>query len=231
MNLENSQPDPNNPPAVPAPAPKPAPVAPPKPVVTPEQVKASQAIVAEPINRTIADAAKPAGSEAAAPDLESMDRRAFIKWLTVGWVAFIAAIGGYGAMFLRFMFPNVLFEPKQSFRAGFPDEYPIGEVSERWKDKYGVWVARDNEKIYVLSTVCTHLGCTPNWLGPESKFKCPCHGSGFYKTGINFEGPAPRPLERFKIYLADDGQIIIDKTKKFQQEKGEWNDPESYLVV
>ncbi|OGX06144.1 MAG: Rieske (2Fe-2S) protein [Omnitrophica WOR_2 bacterium GWA2_47_8] len=160
-----------------------------------------------------------------------MDRRTFIKWMTLGWAAFAAVLGGYGAMMMRFMFPNVLFEPKQSFRAGYPDEYPIGEVSERFKDKHAVWIVRDSEKIYALSTVCTHLGCTPNWLGNEGKFKCPCHGSGFYKTGINFEGPAPRPLERFKISLGDDGQIVIDKTKKFQQEKGEWNDPDSYLIV
>ena len=85
------------------------------------------------------------------------------------------------------------------------------------------------EGIYALSTVCTHLGCTPNWLSAENKFKCPCHGSGFYKTGINFEGPAPRPLERYRISLAEDGQILIDKSKKFQQEKGEWNNPESFL--
>ena len=80
-------------------------------------------------------------------------------------------------------------------------------------------------------TVCTHLGCTPNWLSGEQKFKCPCHGSGFRKTGINFEGPAPRPLERFRVTLADDGQILVDKTRKYQWEKGEWNDPESFLAV
>lgn len=163
--------------------------------------------------------------------LESMDRRTFIKWLTIGWAAFAAILAGYGIMVVRYLFPNVLFEPKQTFRAGFPDEYEIGQVSERFKERYATWIARDSEKIYALSTVCTHLGCTPNWLENESKFKCPCHGSGFYKTGINFEGPAPRPLERFKIALGDDGQIIVDKTKKFQQEKGEWNDPESYLIV
>lgn len=39
------------------------------------------------------------------------------------------------------------------------------------------------------------------------------------KTGINFEGPAPRPLERYRIFLADDGEIVVDKTKKFQQEE------------
>ena len=160
-----------------------------------------------------------------------MDRRSFIKWSAVGWTAFAAVVGGYATAAMRYMFPNVLFEPVQSFRAGFPDEYALGEVSERWKNKYGVWIVRDTEKIYALSTVCTHLGCTPNWLPSDNKFKCPCHGSGFYKTGINFEGPAPRPLERFKITLADDGQIVVDKTRKFQQEKGEWNDSESFLVV
>ena len=50
-------------------------------------------------------------------------------------------------------------------------------------------------------------------------------------SGIHFEGPAPRPLERFKIVLAEDGQIIVDKSKKFQQEKGEWDNPESLLKV
>ena len=161
----------------------------------------------------------------------AMDRRSFIKWLSFGWVAFAGVMGGYGTMVARYLFPNVLFEPKQTFRAGLPDDYTVGEVSERFKDQYGTWIVRDSEKIYALSTVCTHLGCTPNWMQNEAKFKCPCHGSGFYKTGINFEGPAPRPLERFKIYLADDGEIIVDKTKKFQQEKGEWSDAESFILA
>ena len=86
-------------------------------------------------------------------------------------------------------------------------------------------------QIYALRTVCTHLGCTPNWLEGEQKFKCPCHGSGFYKDGINFEGPAPRPLERYAIRLADDGQIEIDKSKIFQEEIGQWTDPASFVPV
>ena len=160
-----------------------------------------------------------------------MDRRSFLKWLTVGWAAFAAIVAGYGTLVMRFMFPNVLFEPKQSFEAGHIDDYTVGEVSERFKERFGVWIVRDAEKIFALSTVCTHLGCTPNWLPNEAKYKCPCHGSGFYKNGINFEGPAPRPLERFRISLSDDGTIIVDKTRKFQQEKGEWNSPESFLTI
>ena len=164
-------------------------------------------------------------------DQDSVDRRSFIKWFVIGWSAFAAIVAGYGTLVMRFLFPNVLFEPVQTFRAGVPDDYELGQVSERFKDQYGVWIVRSEDKIYALSTVCTHLGCTPNWQASESKFKCPCHGSGFYKTGVNFEGPAPRPLERFKIALSDDGEILVDKTQKFQEEKGEWSDPDSYIVV
>ncbi len=107
----------------------------------------------------------------------------------------------------------------------------VGQVDERFKQRFAVWLVRDAEGIYALSTVCTHLGCTPNWLEAEQKFKCPCHGSGYYKSGVNFEGPTPRPLERFTISLADDGQILVDKSRKFQQEKGEWSNPASFLKL
>jgi cytochrome b6-f complex iron-sulfur subunit len=80
-----------------------------------------------------------------------------------------------------------------------------------------------------LSVTCTHLGCTPNYLSAENKFKCPCHGSGFRITGVNFEGPAPRPLERTRIVLAEDGQILVDKSRHFQRELGQWTDPEAFL--
>ena len=161
----------------------------------------------------------------------SVDRKGFLGWMTVGWIAFSAATGGFFTMMIRFLFPNVLFEPPQSFKIGFPDDFTIDMVDIRFKKKYAVWIVRNESGIYALSTVCTHLGCTPNWLKTEQKFKCPCHGSGFRKTGINFEGPAPRPLERFKVYRAEDGQIVVDKTKKFQKEKGEWENPESFLKL
>ncbi len=48
-------------------------------------------------------------------------------------------------------------------------------------------------------------------------------------NGINFEGPAPRPLERCKIWLADDGQISIDKGTRFRYEKGQWDNPDAFL--
>ena len=162
---------------------------------------------------------------------EKVSRRSFLTSATLAWGAFAVATAGILTGAGRFFFPNVLFEPPQTFKAGYPDEYTVGEVSERWKEKFGVWIVREKKMIYALSTVCTHLGCTPNWLGNEKKFKCPCHGSGFRSTGINFEGPAPRPLERYRIVVADDGQILVDKTKKYQHEKGQWSDSESFIAV
>jgi len=159
-------------------------------------------------------------------------RRSFPLVITAAWLALTAALGGLASILGRFMFPNVLFEPVQKFKAGFVADYAVGEVDERWKDKYGIWLVRTEELMYALITVCTHLGCTPNWLPTQNKFKCPCHGSGYYKSGINFEGPTPRPLERAKISIdLADGQIVVDKSKQFHQERGEWTDPESFIKV
>src|SRR6185295_10200844 len=120
-------------------------------------------------------------------------RRAVISWMTVAWAAFSASMLAAATATGRFMFPNVLFEPPPTFKAGSPEELQQGIVDERFKQRFGVWLVKDNDVvtgalgIYALSTVCTHLGCTPNWLDGEQKFKCPCHGSGYYKNGINFE--------------------------------------------
>ena len=174
--------------------------------------------------------------KAAVPDDTSplMGRRG---WMGLAWGSFTAASAGCLAATGRFMFPNVLNEPPQQFAIGFPEEYGEG-VDERFKDRFGVWVVRTENDysheaagFYALFSVCTHLGCTPNWLSAENKFKCPCHGSGFRPTGINFEGPAPRPLERTRIARAEDGQIVVDKSRKFQEELGQWTDPESFLPI
>ena len=164
------------------------------------------------------------------PD-NQISRGKFISVLSLGWFAFIAGVGGFFTSIGRMFFPNVSFEPPMEFKIGYVDDFEIGKVDLRFKKQYNVWIVRDKTSIYALSTVCTHLGCTPNWLESEKKFKCPCHGSGFRSSGENFEGPAPRPLERFRIFLANDGQIIVDKNKKFNFEKGEWSRPQASLKV
>ncbi len=158
-----------------------------------------------------------------------MSRRNFFS--RAGWAAFFAFVASFLIGSLRFMFPRVLFEPSPVFKAGYPDDYPLGSVSTIWVKEQRVWIVRDEDGLYAIQAICTHLGCTPRWLDAENKFKCPCHGSGFTSEGINFEGPAPRPLERVQVTLAEDGQILINKSIKFLQEKGDWGKPGSILAV
>lgn len=147
--------------------------------------------------------------------LQEVNRRNFIqtvcRWL--GWGSLSAFLGGFGLTTVKFLFPNVLYEPPNAFKAGKPDDYPIG-VSEQWKEKFRVWVVRTDKGFYAFESRCTHLGCTPNWFGVENRFKCPCHGSNFNLQGEVVAGPAPEPLKRVEITLADDGQLYINKAKK-----------------
>jgi cytochrome b6-f complex iron-sulfur subunit len=212
------------------------PAAPPRPAAPIPDLAGKTTSAASPGGAAAKAAAAPAAKAATARDPDDtsplLTRRA---WIGLAWGAFTAASAAALAATGRFMFPNVLNEPPQQFKAGYPGEYGMG-VDERWKEKFGVWIVRTPDDIvarasgfYALLVTCTHLGCTPNYLAAEAKFKCPCHGSGFRTTGINFEGPAPRPLERARIVLADDGQILVDKARKFQQELGQWTDPEAFL--
>ena len=67
-------------------------------------------------------------------------------WMGLAWGAFSAASAAALAATGRFMFPNVLNEPPQQFKAGFPNEYGMG-VDERWKEKFGVWIVRTPDDI------------------------------------------------------------------------------------
>lgn len=190
---------------------------------------------ARPAPAAAATASAPKEAPKAAPKAaagEDMSRRGFFSWAAVAWVGFSAAIGGCATAMGRFMFPNVLFEPPTSFKAGFPRDFGAGVVDTRFVDKYGVWIVNNENRLYALIAICTHLGCPPAWLETQNKFKCPCHGSGYYKSGVNFEGPTPRPLERARIFISpDDGQIVVDKAQKFQEELGQWEDPNSFISL
>jgi len=166
-------------------------------------------------------------------------RRSFMmSWAGAAWGTFGIASGVGTVAMLRFMLPNVLFEPPQVFKAGKIEDYEWDKPDERFKVDKKTWIVKlhkdwnGKQQLAALDTTCTHLGCTPNVLFSELKIKCPCHGSGFRFNGINFEGPTPRPLERYAVRIDPiDGQIVVDKTKKFQQEKGQWENPESFITL
>jgi cytochrome b6-f complex iron-sulfur subunit len=147
------------------------------------------------------------------------------------WAAFAAFMTAWFIAFFRFFLPRTLFEPATSFKIGYPADFGLG-VDTKFQQKYRIWVDRTPDRIFVIYARCTHLGCTPDWKPAENKFKCPCHGSGYDSEGVNFEGPAPRPMDRAKVEIAPDGQILVDVSKLYQWPKGQpsaFNDPGAFL--
>ncbi len=196
---------------------------PPQPPLAPQASSQESKITATPIPKKPKQDRAPESD----PGIWRMGRKSFLSF--AGWLSFIGFLGISTVGALRFMFPRVLFEPPSKFKAGLPGDYVIGEVNEKYTDEQRIWIVREQEGFYALIAICTHLGCTPRWLTAENKFKCPCHGSGYYKNCVNFEGPTPRPLERAQITLNDDGEIVIDKSIKFRYELGEWGKAGSFL--
>ena len=149
-----------------------------------------------------------------------------------------ALIGGYLGinflMFLRFFFPRALYEPNTAFSVGFPSDFNLG-IDQRYLMTNRVWVVREPDRIFVIYARCTHLGCTPEWKPAENKFKCPCHGSGYDSEGVNFEGPAPRPMDRAFVSLDPTGKINVDTSRLFVDDPragvNHFNDPGAYLNV
>ena len=186
--------------------------------------------------KPVAPAAKKAAAAETRRDFLASSLSVILAPFWIAWASFATATLAFGLGVLRFMLPNVLTEPPSKFKVGPPADFDLGTVSEKFKAQFGIWIVHTDKYqgknlIYALSTVCTHLGCTPSWLDGEQKYKCPCHGSGFYINGINFEGPAPRPLERVGLRLAEDGMLEVDKSLKFQEEMGQWADPASFVEI
>ena len=136
-------------------------------------------------------------------------------------------------MFLRFFLPRAIFEPSSVFRIGFPGDYALG-VDTKWQQQYRIWVVKNTERLFVIYARCTHLGCTPDWKSSENKFKCPCHGSGYDSEGINFEGPAPRPMDRAEVHTDAEGQVVVNTAKLYDWPKGgtnHFNDDGAFIRI
>lgn len=161
---------------------------------------------------------------------KSTTRRGFAFSLVAAWGSLTFVTVTSLQWFMSFMVPKAPIQPPSKVRVGKLSAYSELGVYEDFKGE-NIWIVTLEEegvrKAVAINTVCTHLGCIPNWLPGPQIFKCPCHGSGFRKNAINFEGPAPRPLERFALELDPSGTLIVDKSKIFRYELGQWSAPEA----
>ena len=159
-------------------------------------------------------AAKPAVTVEPTPDPPVNKTRRRIVWYSVAGFLTTCFL-----MFVRFFLPRSITEPPSTFKIGFPGDYALG-VDTKYQQQYRIWVDKTSDRLFVVYARCTHLGCTPDWKPSENKFKCPCHGSGYDVEAINFEGPAPRPMDRAHVELDPEGQIVVDVSRLYTWEKG-----------
>ncbi len=169
-------------------------------------------------------------------DSREMTRRSFLA--IVGWGAFGLATAGALWESLRFVFPSTTNEAPPIFKAGHPADYAVGSTTVL-VDKRAV-INRDADGFYAFNLICTHLGCTPIYFPDVTSdliakgipgirdpltgqtaslahaglpgFKCPCHGSRYFRDSVNFFGPAPRPMDHIHIELAPDGRLLVDRS-------------------
>lgn len=139
---------------------------------------------------------------------EGLDRRQFFVRVGLGSLA-VAGLGtavfGY-----QYLSPNVLYEPSPIVNAGKPESYPPDSVT--LDPATGIFVVREAQGFFALSAVCTHLGCLTAWKPELGIIACPCHGSKFNRDGAKIAGPAPRPLPSLRMWLSDEGDLMVDRS-------------------
>lgn len=127
---------------------------------------------------------------------------------------------------MRALVPNVLYEAPRTFKVGLPEAFAQGIT---YLEDHRLFIGRDQRGLYAISAVCTHLGCTVKMLNlnqPRTveiggkpteiaqEFHCPCHGSKYYGDGTNYAGPAPRPLDWYRLEVSpDDGQLVVNSSQ------------------
>ncbi len=135
--------------------------------------------------------------------IDGLDRRGFF-W--VGWAAIASTGLGFLLSTVRFLVPNVLYEPPSRFSIGLPSQFPP-DVPTFLEDRR-LFVFNEADGFYAISSVCTHLGC--NVKRSTTGFDCPCHGSRFDQNGRVIRGPAPEPLTWYALSLSAGGDLIVD---------------------
>jgi cytochrome b6-f complex iron-sulfur subunit len=58
-------------------------------------------------------------------------------------------------------------------------------------------------QVVALSAICTHAGCSMDYVASQALVNCPCHGSQFSTAGNVLRGPANRALRVYTATLAN----------------------------
>lgn len=139
---------------------------------------------------------------------KEVSRRDFLGLASIG-MAVLASIPVIGGAF-RMVKANVRYEESTKFKIGMLEDFPVGSVKKI--DDKKVFIFSDENGLFAMTAVCTHLGCIV--FKTEWGFQCPCHGSQYNGSGKVIGGPAPRSLAWFEISQDIDGTLVVDASKE-----------------
>jgi nitrite reductase/ring-hydroxylating ferredoxin subunit len=152
------------------------------------------------------------------PANPAIDRREFFVRMGLGSMA--VAVAGTTVFGYQFLSPNVLYEPAPVVNMGKPESYQLDSVTLDVDAR--IFIVHGAEGFFALNAVCTHLGCLTAWKPDLGIIACPCHGSKFdvFQTGKTpgekIEGPAPKPLPWLRMWLSDDGDLMVDRANEIR---------------
>ena len=131
---------------------------------------------------------------------EEVSRRTILR-VSLG----LAGILGLGALAKFLGYRSAPTNPTR-FTLKAPQEYQVGSATTLPEAK--AWLFRDEQGLYAISVVCSHLGCVVNYTSDH--FECPCHGSQFNADGYVMKGPAKLPLNYLALTLSPEGMVVLD---------------------
>ncbi len=165
------------------------------------------------------------------PDAIGVSRRQFLNRSIVGFMGL--GLTGFGAAVLGFLWPPFVTGFGAVINAGNIDdikkqiqdnngflkvsegrmwitEYPASSIDKAREVYTSDELAGMEQGVIALFWKCPHLGCTVPECVSSQWFECPCHGSQYNRVGEKRGGPAPRGMDRFKMSINSNGELLVD---------------------
>jgi cytochrome b6-f complex iron-sulfur subunit len=137
-------------------------------------------------------------------------RRGFLDW-------FLGT--SLGAMVLAVAYPVARYISPPDVPEAQTDQVVAGKEGDlkpnegkifRFGSLPGLLVRTAEGEYKAFSATCTHLNCTVQFRGDLRQIWCACHNGTYDLHGKNVGGPPPRPLEEYKVNVAN-GEIVVSR--------------------
>ena len=148
-----------------------------------------------------------------------MNRREFLTWVGMGWVASFLPIA------IAACAPKSTDSATTENQAGtaspqadgFQSVGTVATLEQQGKISVPQFAGApllvvrnpsNPQQLVAVNAACTHKSCPVNWQADQQKFVCPCHDSQFGLDGKVLKGPADQPLQAYTVKVENDAVLV-----------------------